>query len=397
VPEHRRARSTFAPFLAFIGLACSDSTGPNDTVRDLQIVSGNAQTTRRGDDVAEPLRVRAVDAEGRPVQGTLIRWSVTQGQVTLDPSQSTTTSSGEAATRIKNVGTIGPVEVRASVHGASDSFPAATLSATSLDPCLLEAMPPYELGTVLMGALRPLDCLFSDRTLWDFYALRLSAQQAVAIRLRSDSITPPEVGLWDRNGRHRGGTFTTVTEAVMKAILAPGAYGIGAGSLSIDVTGPYQLFASVTSTSADDCQIVFVVRGIATTQELAASDCVDPSGPSYDRFSFVLYADERVIVTQSSTQFEPRLRLVNRLTETVMAEADGNAGGTATIDFTATSTALYRIYASSVLSQQSGAYTLAVSHPPGAALNATAPSTRRREASPERREGTRPAPLSRGN
>jgi hypothetical protein len=268
--------------------------------------------------------------------------------------------------------------VRASVQGPTSGSAAVTgtFSMTALDPCLIAARRPYAIGSAVTGALRPLDCKFSDRTLWDFYGFTLPAQQAVAIRLRSDSIIPPEVGLWDHDGHNRGATFTTVTEALMKIILAPGTYIIGTGSLSIDVTGPYELFTSLTSASADACQLVFVVRGIATGQELAPSDCVDSPGPSYDMYSLALQADERVIVTQSSTQFGPHLRLVHRLTETVVAEVDGSATGAATIDFTAPSLALYRIYASSALPQQSGAYTLAISYPPGTAASAAAASTR---------------------
>jgi hypothetical protein len=228
-----------------------------------------------------------------------------------------------------------------------------------------------EVGTLLTGALRPLDCMFSNRTFWDFYALRLGAQQALAIRVRSDSAILPEVGVWDHNGRHRGASITSATEAVMKAILAPGTYGIGAGSWAVDATGPYQLFASVTSASAESCESVMVVRGIATTQELTATDCADPSGPSYDRFFLVLYSDDRIMVMQSSTQFAPRLQLVHLGTMTIVADVDGSATGSATIDFTSPSLAGYRLYASSALPQQSGPYTLAVSHPPGAAPNAT--------------------------
>jgi hypothetical protein len=61
---------------------------------------------------------------------------------------------------------------------------------------------------------------------------------------------------------------------------------------------------------------------------------------------------------------------VHRQTGTVVADVDGSATGTAMIDFTPASPAMYQIYASAAQEQQSGTYTLAVSHPPAAATNA---------------------------
>jgi hypothetical protein len=352
---------------ALQSVACSDPGGPDVTPRELQQLSGGEQTSRRGDDAPQPLRVRVMGSDGQPLGGATVQWTVASGQAAMDPATSATNASGEAEARVTNIATVGDVVIRASVQG----FPSliATFIVTALDPCLIESIPAYELGTSLTGALRPLDCEFSDGSLHDFYRFALTAQQAVSIRVRSDSIAPPEIGLWNlQENRNRGSVVTSAFEARMKAILAPGVYAIGVTSLSLPAFGPYELASSQTSTSAEQCEVVFVVRGIAVAQQLAPTDCADDAGAFHDMFHLALHTDDRVILTMASTQFGPRIRLVHELSGEVMADVDGSATGVAMIDFTAQSTAMYTIHSSSAAAQQSGTYTLAVSHPPSAAV-----------------------------
>lgn len=128
----RSCLAGLAVMAALLQQACGDGTGvtPPPSPQELQIVSGNGQMAPTGDEVAEPLRVRVIGSDDQPVSGATVRWSVAQGQATLDPAQSATNSSGEAETRVTLGATVGPVAVRATVE---DLTP-VTFSITALDP-----------------------------------------------------------------------------------------------------------------------------------------------------------------------------------------------------------------------------------------------------------------------
>ena len=335
------------------------------TARELHMVAGDSQTTRRGDDAAGPLRVRVIASNGHQMQGAAVQWSVVQGQAAVQPAQSTTNSLGEAETHLVNVGTIGEIAVRASLPG----LPPVTFWTMGLDPCLVAAIPAYSIGTIVRGALRPLDCDIEEGDYWDFFAFTLTAQQALTLRVQADTFAA-EVGLWTVSPvTPRGVIFDDRPgeAASAKFLLAPGSYVVGASSYRDGSTGTYELSTSVTLPSAESCELVIVVRGIGVLQQLAATDCARPSvepGKLFyeDGFWLVLHRGEGVIATQSSTHFGPRLRLQRR-SGAVIAEMDGTATGTARIDFTADSSAIYRITASSGLPQQLGEYTFTLSSP----------------------------------
>jgi hypothetical protein len=356
--------------LALLILGC-DSTEPVRP-RELEIVSGGDQTTRRGDDVPLPLRVRVIGSDGQPLPGVTVRWAFAQGQATLAPPQSITGSSGEAETRVTNVVSEGGIVVRVGVDGAGNNASlTGTFTITALDPCLISSIPDYQVGTPVNGVLRPLDCTLEDGSFWDFYGFELTAQQAVALRVRPDTFAS-QVGLWTIPPLRVRGVYYDdrpgeVTE--VKAILAPGAYIAGASAYQPGSIGTYEFSISLTQASISNCEAALVVRGISTLQALASTDCSrqDPERGTQsfeDWFFFVLYPGEAVTVTQSSAQFAPRLRLQRR-SGAVLADVEGSTGGVARIDFTADTLGLYRITALSALSLQSGPYTLTLSDPGG--------------------------------
>jgi hypothetical protein len=349
--------------LALAGVACNDVTEPV-TAAELLIVAGDGQTTRRGQDVAQPLRVLVVGTNGQPLQSALVQWSVSQGTATVQPTQSATNSLGEAETNIMDVGTIGTVLVSARVPGP----PAVTFRIDAVAPCLLSPFPAYTLGVVIRGVLGPFDCNLAGGYFEDLYSFSLTAQQAVAIRVRSDAFDA-EAGLWTPDARTRAIVYDgrPREDALFKAILAPGEYVAGAGSVLAGATGPYEFSISMTLPSVDFCEAVVVVPGITIPQQLAPTDCARASvagnGPFYeDAFWIALYAGESLHAIQSSTRFGPRLRLQRR-SGALLADVDGSASGTARLDFTADSGAIYRITASSTLPQQTGEYAFTVSNP----------------------------------
>jgi alpha-tubulin suppressor-like RCC1 family protein len=66
----------------------------------------------------------------QPLAGATVQWSVTQGQATLEPAQSTTDAGGHAETRVTIGGTPGSIVVSAVVQDVTP----VTFSITALDP-----------------------------------------------------------------------------------------------------------------------------------------------------------------------------------------------------------------------------------------------------------------------
>jgi hypothetical protein len=320
----------------------------------------------------EPLRVRASNSDGEPVPDAAVRWSATDAEAILNPAQSPTEADGEAESRF----TAGPILGEILVSATLEGLPPTTFTVTALDPCQWTKR--GQLMTPITGVLGPLDCV-DDGLFWDLYSFTLTSQQAVTIQTSSSQFDTRS-WLLTFNGIRLSGRAGTIDSlesqhrAVTKAILAPGDYWAGASSFRAGTSGPYLLQLATTSPQAQACgEEVWVARDLITEQQLAATDCVDTTGRfSEDEFSLILWAGEDVRITQSASQFRPRLRLLRRSGD-VLVEVDGSSNGTATIDFTADLTrGEYVIVASSTLAQHSGAYTLAISSPNEAAAETAA-------------------------
>ncbi|HEV7241778.1 MAG TPA: autotransporter domain-containing protein [Thermoanaerobaculia bacterium] len=91
------------------GTITNDDTQPASQVT---IVSGNNQQGRLGHALAQPLVVQVLGANGAPVAGVVVQWSVTSGDALLDPATSTTGVDGRASTNV-TLRSVGPIEVRA--------------------------------------------------------------------------------------------------------------------------------------------------------------------------------------------------------------------------------------------------------------------------------------------
>lgn len=345
---HDRLR-VVAAFCAMLGLACSDTTSTTSapTPRTIEIVAGDAQTSRPGEELPVPLKVRVMGSDDRPFAGANVQWRIILGTATLSPAQSTTNASGEADTRVTLGSRMGIVEVTATVQGVAP----VTFTSFPRQPCDWSVWPEITPGTTISGRLRPLDCeLGRDETNagWfvDLYPFRLSTQTAIDVRLRSESFDP-EVQLYSVAPWHY--YFTNPgdpnREVRFKAILLEGWYGLVATSLERASTGAYQLDVLAGSPSAESCDEVIVMLGITATQSLAPTDCREPSGHNADRFYLFIFLGQRVRVTQASTQFPPKLRVLR--SGRVVAESDGSASGTAVLIYTAEDDDLYEVQASS--------------------------------------------------
>src|SRR5688500_7367950 len=121
---------------AVMCVACSDETGPIQP-RRLELVAGDTQESRPGEELPIALRVRVFGSDDRPFAGAPVQWAVIEGTATINPVQSTTNGSGDAETRVTMGASTGAVVVRASVQGTDP----ITFSSVALPSCEWWAWP----------------------------------------------------------------------------------------------------------------------------------------------------------------------------------------------------------------------------------------------------------------
>jgi hypothetical protein len=367
----RRLRAALAAIVALLGAACGDDTGPDVTPRTIEIVSGDGQGALPGEIAPEPLRVRVTGSDGQPLAGATVGWTVTSGQATVAPVQSSTDARGEAETRVTISGT-SSVEVRATVGGLSP----VTFSIPVIDPCLITSARPISLDATVAGQLQQLDCDLLEERFLDLYSFRVNSQQLLTLRLGATTFDPWVTLLaGEANGDYfdRGGVFDTVNTSRLAMghwIVPAGDYLVAPSSWDVSGTGAYELRVSTASAAPEGCNPIWVMRGVTTAQVLGATDCTDTPGPFHrDVFLLILWLGERVTLTHSSAEFAPRLRLLRR-TGALISEANGSETGTALITFTSDETSLYIVHATTAVAGRSGAYTLAViASAPGSAAS----------------------------
>jgi hypothetical protein len=342
------------------------------SVASIAAVAGNNQFADPGIAVATAPAVRVADVDGNGVSGVAVTFAVDSGGGLITGATQTTDPAGVAT-----VGswTLGPaagsnslIATAEGLTGVSVTFKANGIVA---DPCRRASSSTIALEATVSGMLEPPDCIFHGGQFHDFYNFTLASQQAVLLSLRSEDFDPTVELFTFIDQRDRGIRSDTVDvrrNATLKAILAPGRYETAASSQRVGATGPYTLQVSVTSPAVESCEVVFVVRGINTTQQLASTDCVDNTERFYgDIFTLWLEAGERVMLTQSSTELEPLLQLYRGSGDLVAATV-GITPGTAALDFEADATDSYFVVATSAQFLQSGGYTLSISDPSTGAL-----------------------------
>jgi hypothetical protein len=352
---------------ALVSWACHDSTeitgtAPARSPRELLMVSGDGQQGSQGGMLEFPLRVRVISSDGAPLGGTVVRWSVIAGEAIAEPAESSTDPAGEAETHVTLGNTVGRVAVNASIA----AIPPLTFSLTTLGPCRGKHTPKVLRDVAVHGALEPQDCTFHGGQLHDFYSFVLTSQEAVVLSVQAAGYDPAVDLFTFIDQRDRGTRSDTVDsrrEAKLKAILPAGMYETAASSVVVGDTGPYTLLLATTASPVEACEPVFVVRGINTSQQLTEEDCVDGSGLYYgDIFHLRLEMGERVRLTQTSAELIPQLLLYHPTGELVGHDR-GFEDGTATVDFVADATGVYRVVATGMV-LESGAYDLRILDPP---------------------------------
>lgn len=95
-----RSRHVAGIVLLSLAAACGGGTEPAAPApASMRIVSGDAQTATAGADLAQPLVVVVLDAQGQPVSGQTVSFRVTGGGGSLSAGSAVTSASGTAQVR----------------------------------------------------------------------------------------------------------------------------------------------------------------------------------------------------------------------------------------------------------------------------------------------------------
>lgn len=140
LPRHIRKLGFISICLATL-VACSEDQVPEPAPGGIAVVSGDAQYTRKGTVLEEPVVARVELEDGRPAEGFVVNFQVIEGGGSLSRASATTNSSGRASVRW----TVGPAtgNNRLRITVAERAEVSAIATATSADYYCVEEDPAF--------------------------------------------------------------------------------------------------------------------------------------------------------------------------------------------------------------------------------------------------------------
>ena len=324
--------------------------------------AGDNQSVVSG--TAVPIRpsVLVKDANGNPKSDVTVTFAVTSGGGSVTGAAAVTDATGVASVGSWTLGNAaGLNSLSAAVPGVpSVSFVARGTSA------LCGIRTDHTFGTAISGTLSSGDCQLPDGSFIDFFSTSLP--QAGAYLFREGAAFDAYLVLVAPDGTTIGENddeLETGTNSAVKALLPAGNYVLGPGSLLPGVTGDYEISSTTTSSDVGNCEQVFVVKNISTTQNITTTDCnLGSAGatPIYaDGYFIFLNVGTSITINMTSPTLDSFLQLV-RLDGLIVAQNDNVDTSTkdSRITFTATQSTYYAIFARSVPTTATGAYTLSI-------------------------------------
>ena len=352
-----------------VGQACGGDGGSPIVPNAITIVSGNNQSGQLGDSLAVRLKVAVTGSDSRPYVGGRVTWVVTNGSAALAQGTDTTDAAGESENKLTIGVTPGDIAITATVTGVTP----AAFTATALDPC--DILTDHAVGSVATGTLTGFDCQFGGPFFTDFYRIVLPAQQGITVSMSA--------GAYDTylEQYHLSGPFIAVnddrsatdTNSNIEVIAATGTYVFAASTFRANITGPYSLTSAARGEALGgpcpaDPFLPWITRGVALSEQIDATNCSTgrPAGGTAfsDRVLITLAATRGIAATLASGVFPPRLELYqvsNVASPTLVASANG--AGSAVLNFTPTTSQIFRLEITTQDTAQTGAYTLNVTGP----------------------------------
>src|SRR5256714_11621168 len=350
------------PALAGFLFACGgDASGPKHTATSIEANSSTTITAPAGSAARERPSVIVRDEEGNPLAGVTVVFSVTGGDGAVSGGSVTTGGTGVAT-----VGswTLGQTATTNTVAATVNGLPAVTFTANAGNPCLVT--PTYSIGTPSQGRLSLADCQFSDGSFVDLYRVTIpttgmyqfnqnsSVFDSFLLLLTTDYLFFAQNNNVD-NSSHN---------SMVRAILPPGDFLVGANSLNGAEVGNYDLTSvSLGQQQVSNCEDIFTLPGITTDQSLQTTDC-NQIGFYSDDFIILLNTGQTITVTMTSAAIDPYLELYSlQGTTPALVASNDDADGTtknSALTYTATSLSYYFVKACFNDTGTTGAYTLTI-------------------------------------
>ena len=340
------------------------ATGTVGPAASMTVSAGNNQVAAGGTAVATPPAVLVQDAGGNVKAGVTVTFAVGSGGGSVTGASATTNASG-----IATVGswTLGPNAGANTLVASTTGVPSVTFTATATNPkCAVRTSNPF--GSTTAGTLESNDCVYPGGYLVDFFSVALPDANAYLFRQLAGFDTYLDLSLADGTliAENDDVSETNATSEI-KALLPAGNYLLGASSAEPGVTGNYTVTSQVTSTENTNCEQVFTMKGVSTSQRIVTSDCLaSQSGapPIYgDVYYILLRAGQSVTVNMSSSEVDSFLGIIIvNDNPTTVAQNDNRDASTkdARITYTATVSAYYAILARTAIASQTGAYSLTI-------------------------------------
>ena len=304
--------------------------GPAST---MSVISGNAQQAAPGSTLPTPLTVRVTDAGGNAKPGVAVTFAVTAGGGSLSATTATTNASGDAVSGQWTLGTGQCIQrVNASAGTLQAGFTGSTRSSIAV-------------GGTASGDLSATDCVVNGAYA-DEYDLA-TPSGAVNISLASAAA-----------GALLQVSNADATQQVASDAATPGALRLITASSSKTVTstaspgstGAYTVSVASTSSDVTDCSPVFIEVGASTDQTLATTDCkTNYAGVAGDAFSVYIPAGIAVRISQTAIPLDALIAFISPTGALIVERDNGGVGasGTEVINYTAPTSGVYKIVASS--------------------------------------------------
>ncbi|HJP60698.1 MAG TPA: Ig-like domain-containing protein, partial [Gemmatimonadaceae bacterium] len=298
------------------------------------------------------------DEAGNPLAGVTVVFTITGGDGSLAGSTVTTGGTGVATVSSWMLGqTASTNTVQATVTGLSP----VTFTANAGDPCLVT--PAYSIGAAGQGKLSLADCQVSDGSFVDFYRVTIPAMAMYQFNQNSSAIDSYLLLLTtDYHVIATNDNLDNSTHnSMVRAILPPGDFLIGANSLNGHEVGAYDLTSvSLAQQQVSNCEDMFTVPGITTNQSLQTTDC-NQSGFYSDDYIIFLNTGQTLTVTMTSSAIDPYLELYALQGAATLVASNDDADATtknSSITYTATSLGYYFVKARTTTAATTGAYTI---------------------------------------
>ncbi len=343
--------------------ATFNATAAVGTAASITKNAGDNQSASAGTSVLVPPSVVVRDANGNPTGGVSVTFAVTSGGGSVTGATSVTNGAGIAAVGNWSLGNA--VGTNTLIATVGNLAPVTFTATATFNICAASVA--HTFGSSTSGSLASTDCRLSDGSFVDFYTT--SVPQAGVYLFRQGAGFDAYLLLAMPDGTTIGENddeIETGTNSGIKAILPAGSYLLGPGSLEPGVTGDYEISSTTAASDISNCESVFVVRNISTSQTISSADCNSGSGAApllSDGYFIFLEAGMTVTINMTSGPLDSYLMLT-RLGGQVVSENDNVNSGTrdARITYTAAETNYYAIFARSAASSASavGAYTLSI-------------------------------------